>query len=286
MTEVQQNVQHDDSISDSLAEDSTQSQHSSAENIQSDSIDNFSLISETPVVSLFTGHELQPKNTTATEKTNYYPSWLGIVLLGCITIIAYLRAAYPKRFAGFFRAMADLRFASELVREEKVLSQRISILLTVIFVFSVSTFFYFLTDYFKVDIFSGSGFLLFVKIAAGIILLMFIRLLAAETVGFIFKAENEFSFYSFQIFLFNHALGVFLIPVLIGFIYVSALPKQVFLYLGMAIFLISYSFRLIRGLNIGLARQGFNKFYLFFYFCTLEFLPAVVLARIILDHRA
>ncbi len=244
------------------------------------------LIAETPVVSLFTGHELKPVNKNPIEKINLYSGWITVFLLGSVLVVAYLRAAYPKRFIEFFRAVLDIRFAQQLVREEKVLSQRVSVFLTVVFFSSASTFLYFVYGFFHLQIFAGEGLLLFGKIALTILLLFLLRIFIIELSGFVFNAQNEFSFYNFHIFLFNKALGLALIPVLAGLVYVAAFPKEAFIYTGIFLFFISYLARLIRGLIIGMSKQGYNKFYLFFYFCTLEILPVVVLAKIILQHTA
>lgn len=244
------------------------------------------IVAETPAVSLFTQHILQPTAIAPIEKADPYPGWITILLLGCIVVIAYLRAIYPKRFVEFSRALLDMRFASQMVREEKVLSQRVSVFLTFIFFLTASAFLYILTGYFHIQLFEGDSLLLFAKIGICIFLLFISRWAIVELTGFIFKASHEFSFYGFHIFLFNKALGLALIPVLVCLVYVSAIPKEVFIYTGIFLFILSYVARLIRGLNIGLARQGFNKLYLFFYFCTLEILPAVVLAKIILKYTA
>ncbi len=242
------------------------------------------IIAEVPAVSLFTGHQLKPTNQTPLGITNFYPGWITVLLLGCVVIIAYLRASYPKRFTEFFRAVLDMRFASQLVREEKVLSQRVSVFLTVIFLFSASAFLFLLSKYFNLQLFSGESLLVFGKITLTVFLLFLLRVFVSELTGFVFNAQNEFSFYNFHVFLYNKALGLALLPILICLIYANAFPQAVFIYTGIILFAISYIARLIRGLNIGLAKQGFNKFYLFFYFCTLEILPAAVLAKIILRH--
>ena len=244
------------------------------------------IIAEVPAVSLFTGHQLKPAHQTPIEKTDFFPGWITVLLLACVLIIVYLRASYPKRFTEFFRAVLDMRFASQLVREEKVLSQRVSVFLTVVFLFSSSSFLFLVSNYFNIQLFSGEGFLVFGKIALAIFLLFTFRILVSELTGFVFNAQNEFSFYNFHVFLFNKALGLALLPLLICLIYATAFPQAVFIYTGIILFAISYVARLFRGLNIGLAKQGFNKFYLFFYFCTLEILPAAVLAKIILRHTA
>jgi len=244
------------------------------------------VIAEIPVISLFTGHELKPSNKIPVEKITFYSGWNTVLLLGCVVIVAYLRAAYPKRFNEFFRSVMDIRFASQLVREEKVLSQRFSVFLMIVFFFSASAFLFLVCNYFNVHLFSGNGFYVFSKIVFSLFLLFVFRIIISKLTGFIFNARNEFAFYNFHLFLYNKALGLLLVPILICLIYASVFPAAVFIYTGIFLFAISYVARLIRGLNIGLSKQGFNKFYLFFYFCTLEILPAVVLAKMILKHTA
>lgn len=244
------------------------------------------VIAEVPVISLFTLHELRPVNTAPQSKIDSYSGWITILLLSCAVIIAYLKATYSKRFVEFFRAVLDMRFASQLVREEKVLSQRVSVFLMLIFFFSSATFLLLLNQYFNTQFFSGNNLVVFCKIAASIFLLFFIRVIIFELTGFIFNAQNEFSFYNFHLFLFNKALGLTLLPLLIFMVYAKSSFQGIFIYTGIILFAISYIARLIRGINIGLGKQGFNKLYLFFYFCTLEILPAVFLTKVILRHIA
>ncbi|MCG3166080.1 MAG: hypothetical protein POELPBGB_01856 [Bacteroidia bacterium] len=245
-----------------------------------------SAMKQAPVVSLFTAHELQPVNKAPVEKSPQYSGWITVLLLGCVLTITYLRVFYPKRLADFFRAVPDIRFALQLVREEKVLSQRASVFLMLVFFFTTSAFLFILNQYFNASVFSGNSYVVFLKIMFSIFAVFLVRFFLLGVTGFIFNAENEFYFYSFHVFLYNKTFGLALIPVLAGLAYANAVPQPVFIWTGIALFLITYSARLIRGLNIGMAKQGFNKLYLFFYFCTLEILPAAVLAKLILKHAA
>lgn len=241
---------------------------------------------EIPLTSLFTGHELQVHNSAPLKKIVYAPSWITLLLIFCMMLIAYLRAVYPKRFADFFRAVSDIRFASQLVREERAFSNRLSILLLLVFLIATSGFIFQALNYFGITLFEGSSINIFFKIFGSVLLLFIFRMLLHEFTGFLFEAQNELTFYTFNVMVFNMALGIVLLPIIAGIVYADNFPKTFFIYAGLLIVVITYLARLIRGLNIGLSKQGFNRLYLFFYFCALEFLPVLFIAKLIINRGA
>jgi hypothetical protein len=150
-------------------------------------------------------------------------------------------------------------------------------LLTLNHVICVSLFIFYLNDIIH---FSNN------RDALGTFMLIPLFIVGVYTLKYIFSKVLFFIFndlylsneYIFNISLYNHFLGVFLIPIL-GLCYFSGLSTTIILTcFALPTMSISLIMRLVRLVLIGKSK-GVSYFYIFLYICTLEILPLVALYR-------
>ncbi|MBE0648851.1 MAG: DUF4271 domain-containing protein, partial [Bacteroidales bacterium] len=97
----------------------------------------------------------------------------------------------------------------------------------------------------------------------------------------IFKTDLTNNAYKLNILITISILGILLVPVLVFAVYLKSI---VILYIGIG-FLGGFSiFRVIKGFLIGISLSRFSYFFLFVYLCTLEILPLLVAAKLIVDY--
>jgi len=78
----------------------------------------------------------------------------------------------------------------------------------------------------------------------------------------------------------NRVGGLILFPLVITGVFFPYSPSGASVFLGIFVLLIMYLKLLQRGILI-LFKKQFSIFYLFLYFCTLEFVPLVLLYNIL-----
>lgn len=207
--------------------------------------------------------------------------WLLVVFLLAFGLLAYLRVSYSKRLSEVVKAAYDNSIARELLRGENFFVQRISLILSLIFLLTISSFIYILLRDYLPRWAPTYGILAFLQIMAAVFLLYILKLAIIRFIGFIFKEQALATEYAFNIVILVQIGGLLVLPVavLLNYSYLSPLPLLV---VALFIFLIAYIIRLFRGFSIGWNRSGVSRLHLFYYFCTLELLPAVILTKSIL----
>lgn len=120
----------------------------------------------------------------------------------------------------------------------------------------------------------------------GLYLLYFLGLLAYYAVKsaliyivrFISDGDYGLEEYHYNLFLMNRINGIFMVPLAISGAYLDLDRVPWVLITGLIILGIFTFFGLFRGV-IGALRNGVEVFYIFFYICTLEILPLLLLYK-------
>jgi hypothetical protein len=94
--------------------------------------------------------------------------------------------------------------------------------------------------------------------------------------GITFKNIDTAKEYIQNILIYNLALGILLLPLLLLIIYSY---HELFLYIAGGLALIMMMLRFTRGIAIGLSDSKFSLIHLFLYLCTLEILPLAFAAK-------
>lgn len=229
--------------------------------------------------SVFKGHELQKNHSSGLIRDTAREEWLIVLLLLILAIIAYLRVNYYKRFTQLITASFDFQLSNQMVREESVLTQRVSLFLTGIFWVSLPLFCLQVFKIFHFSIFDAGRYgepLVFLTLFSIVVVVYGIKVFSIRLIGKIFKIEKEMEAYIFNIFLYNKLSGLLLLPLVILIRVMSLDFVKVFFVAGLAILGLSFLARIVRGIFIGLSGKGVSIVHLVLYFCTLEFLPLVL----------
>jgi hypothetical protein len=232
--------------------------------------------------SLFTTHELTPVNEGPVSHVVSHPVWLLLVLSIITSLVIIVRIFYRRNISELVRAFLSLSATNQLVRDENILLQRASLILTVVFnltaAFMVWQFGTALAHKFSLVLNDFNRFLVFAFVIAGIYSLKYVVL---KLTGFIFGTDREMDAYIFNIFLSNNLLGMVLFPVMvILFLYPQLSDSKIVFYGVVATAVIFYIYRVLRGILIGRASSSYSPVYLFFYICALEFAPLLVLLKV------
>jgi hypothetical protein len=232
-------------------------------------------------LSLFTGHELTPKNQTPIVNEREHAFWMFALLFTAFTIFVSMRVIYSKRFRQELGAFFTSRAVGQMMREEYALSNRVSIGLSLLFVLLFSLFLYQAFVYYGYfDAHKRPGPEFYFIICGLVVISIALKLLAVRILGSVFKVESAVNEYIFNIFLHNKALGLFLLPVTIAIAFVRLIPVQYLIIGGWTIIGLVVAYRTLRTTLGSVQTAGISKYYLFLYLCTLELLPLIVIIKV------
>lgn len=263
----------------------TDTQSNTAGTFRFNESDSLSVYSYPPVnisnKRMFEGHALKPVNDAPVliEKRN--PDWFTLVLLLIVIGLTWIRVFYYKIFKQLFAAFFSNLVSNQVVRDENILVQRASILLSFIFYLTASLFIYQVSIYFNWNYpVLGSGFTRFMIITLLVAFVYSFKMVLLKGLGEVFGVDKPIATYIFNIFLINNILGLLLIPVVISIAYVVTGSVGWVMYSGLALVIIAFIYRFMRAIRIWMGMQGVPFFYLFLYFCTLEIAPLILMIKI------
>jgi hypothetical protein len=214
------------------------------------------------------------------EKEVYKSDWLLVFVLTGLLFFSIVRAFYNKYLTSIFKSNFNYQLSFKLFREKSLVIERISLLMNIIFVIELTIFIFLLAVYYQTNTFFQNSFLLFLVIS-GIISFIYITKYAVyKIVGSIVNSQAIVNEYLFNVFLYNKIVGIFLLPITIGIIYMPNAYTLWLFTLGAFVIFFYFIMRIFRGLQISL-KTSMSIYYIILYLCTLEILPIIVLIKII-----
>lgn len=245
--------------------------------------DTISNVKESKYTNIYQGHLLHPLGNEAIERSPVSPDWFFPIILLVLTVFAVLRVFYSKYFSQMIVAFANNNLTNQIVRDENILVQRASIYLSFVFNLIAALFLYLLSIYYNWEMGIGMGFYRFLFFAIIVSAIYTIKFLILKISGWLFNLDREMATYIFNTFLINNILGITLLPFVCLIAYNQAISTSTLILISLIFGAIAFSYRLFRGVLIGLGTPTFSLLYLFLYLCTLEIAPLLILIRFVVS---
>ncbi len=235
------------------------------------------------VPSFLSGHSLQPGPGPVHAKKDHVPGWIHGTLLLILMLAAFLNWRYFSRLRTLFSAFLLNRFIVQLTREENVYFNRVTLLLSVMYLLITGLFSTLAIFHLGIKLpFEISPVLLFPAFCGGLFLLFLFKIIVVKTAGAIFAQERSANEYAFSIILYNQMASLFLIPILFCIVYFESVDPTYLAWIGSGMLVLFYLFRLLRVVTGGFASPSVSLSYLFLYLCTLEILPVAITLKVIM----
>ena len=216
------------------------------------------------------------------DKTASDTDWMLGVIITSFIFFAWARMIYGKFVGMVFQAAVNFFAANRIFNEQNVVRGRVFALLNLLFYINTSLFICQSTNFFGISIVDYSGWWQFCICALALIAFFSAKTILLKMLEFVF--ENEaFGIYNFSIYLFNKVYGMIMMPFVAAIPFVPDVVTEKLIWIGVSLFVLMYVLTLFRGLRICL-RKGVSLFYLFFYLCALEILPALTIYKCILKY--
>lgn len=229
--------------------------------------------------SLFQQSLLSPKSPKPKIHYSNYDYLLALILFFFYAVYVWLYVANRKRLNQLIKGFYFNRPNTQLSRDEYSGSNRMGVLLSLLFLFTITLFSVQVIDYYGIPV-HVPRYWLYGIVGGSLVLMYLVKVLTVRLSGFVFKTSKEASEYIATLFLFINVLGLFMLPVVTCLAFVRQIPASVFVYTGCFFIAGFLCVRLVRGVVIGFSSNRVSKFYLFLYLCTLEIIPFVVLVKL------
>lgn len=229
--------------------------------------------------SLLRPHLLPPPESNPPILANTFPTVATVV--GCVILLFFTLSfvLHRKRMVMFCQALFVPRVSSQLLRECKLLGEWIYLYLLLAIFLTQALFFSVLVEQFCPRIAEQfSNISLFGIIFGAVAIDYFLKMLLMYFYTYLFDYQEErFEYYLNKLsYLTINSLALF--PIVCCGLYTGFLPI-LFLYAG--VFGITFLTLFYRLFILNIKKVGAFQFFL--YFCTIEILPYLVLAKVVLS---
>lgn len=215
------------------------------------------------------------------EKNSLNTDWLAILFLLSMVLLVSIKVAYSKYITGLFQSVINYPTAFRLFREGNYPIMHGTTRLELFFYLVFGIFVYQMLNFTQYRV-ANLGLLFYLKVLGFLILYFFLKKTVYSALGSVFNAAGETAEFLFNVNNFNRALGISMFPVVALVAYFPSGNPEFIAYFGILLTMVFYLLLLKRGISILLKKQ-FSIFYLFLYLCTLEFLPLLLIYKVVVD---
>ena len=245
-------------------------------------INNSKYIKPLADINLNTTQEVKPQIILPNRQINTANNdWLTLIIFFGILLFASLRYSYAKYIEHLFLSLFNYATSSRMLQEKNYPVFHGAYRLEIIFYITLSIFLFQLFNLFKWEN-TVTNPVYFLIIFGFVLLYFYGKKLLYLLLGSTFETQPETREYLFNMDNFNRSLGIILLPVVILVSFAPARNPIFIAFSGIFIILVFNLVLLQRGFFILLKKQ-FSIFYLFLYLCTLEFLPLLLIYKIVVE---
>ncbi len=210
---------------------------------------------------------------------NFSYDWVTLMLLLSVALFASVRTTWNKYLSSLFHSTVNYSTAVRMFQEKNSSLLQGAFQLDVLFYIVFSVFAFQVLNYFRVEL-PYQNFYLYLFCLAGIVAYFIAKKTLYRLMGAVIEKRNETGEFLFNADNFKRVAGLILLPMVAVIAYYPYGNENFPVIAGVAVIVFLYSLLVFRGFVI-LLRKQFSIFYLFLYFCTLEFLPLVLLYKIL-----
>lgn len=227
---------------------------------------------------IFQGHLLRPQHPNAQPLTNEVGDWFTISLIVLVALFTWFRFFYYRIFRQLYTAFYNLTTTNQIVRDESVLLQRASLILSIISYMLMGLFLYQISIFLDWDmgVLQG-GLVRFVFLSLSVAVAYSVKMILLRFLSTVFDLEKPVALYIFNVFLMIMMIGLLLLPINILLAYGPLQYRYWILLISVGIITLLFVYRLVRAIGIWIGIPGFSLFYLFLYLCTFEIAPLLII---------
>lgn len=211
--------------------------------------------------------------------TSQNTDWITVLLLLILVLFATVRNTYSKYLGHLIQSIFNYSTASRMFQEKNTSVLQGAFRMEIYFYLTAAIFVFQLINHFRITA-PFPGILLFLLCLGAVVAYYIFKKLFYTLFGMVVEAAGETSEFLFNMDNFNRTTGLFLFPIITLIAFYPFDNPDFPVLLGIFTVTAFYLLLLFRG-SIILLKKQFSIFYLFLYLCTLEFLPLLLIYKIV-----
>ena len=215
------------------------------------------------------------------EIRNTNTDWLTAFLFLGLIIFATIRYYFATYISHLFLSLINYSTTVRMFQEKNYPIFHAAYRLDILFYIVFSIFVYQVLNFLKWGNLN-TNFSFFAIVLASVLVYFFTKKIIYLILGSTFEARSETSEFLFNMDNSNRTLGLILLPVITLIAFSPSQNPLFIVFLGLIIVFTFYAILIQRGILILLKKQ-FSILYLFLYFCTLEFLPLLLIYKVVVE---
>jgi hypothetical protein len=208
--------------------------------------------------------------------------WFTFAFLLTLVIIVFVRNTTKKYFSLLFQSITSFLASSRMYREQNISLMQGSAAMGLFYLIVLALFGFQISKSMGIRL-PLPDFLIFLICFAILFLFFQAKHLTYMLLGVFSETVSETREYLFNVQNHNKVLGILLWPLVAFIAWLPFQNQHVFMAAGLVLTAFFYLFYLIRGSRI-LIKKQYSIFYLFLYLCTLEFLPLLLMLKVVLTR--
>lgn len=215
------------------------------------------------------------------EKQVVTSDWLTVIIFLAIALFATIRYSYIQYIQQLFQSLFNYPTAVRLLQDSNYPTSHAAYRLDIIFYITFSIFVFQVFNFLNWAQ-PEHKILFFGFISVGVIIYFTSKKLLFRMLGLLFETRSETSEFLFNLNNFGRSLGLVMLPIVVLITFSPLRSPDYVVFTGITLVLVYYLFLIYRGISI-LLRKQFSIFYLFLYLCTLEFLPLLLIYKVVVE---
>ncbi|MCB0704049.1 MAG: DUF4271 domain-containing protein [Saprospiraceae bacterium] len=202
-----------------------------------------------------------------------------VLVLSILILLTFSVSLFRSIIQKTYRSFLNDNFMNQVHREQAGLTSWPYLVLYGVFLFHLGTFVYLagLEKNLFPDNAYGSHLWRVIGVVSGLI---FTKHLVLTLMGGLYPLQKETGQYSFSLIIFGIMCGLILIPFNLLLAYGPENLRPGMIYAVLAILLLLYLYRSVRGVLIGARLLSMHQFHFLLYICTVEIAPIIWLVKI------
>ncbi len=229
--------------------------------------------------SLFTEHSLQPQHDAAIVHTEpSTPGWIFGLFVLLIALLSLYLNSFRVKLPRLFGSAVSMREMEYFYRDNNI-KRPFSILPMVLFyAATLALCLFFCTETYRHSLFPAKPWANYLILFGLLTAYFLLKTGLVSLLGNIFSNMNAARLYNSNNFIYQLSACFLLLPLLLFAFYGRCEPQR---WSNLLLYLVAFAFcmRFFRGIKLILTNSTSSKFYLFYYLCTLEIVPLLILGK-------
>lgn len=237
-----------------------------------------------PIVrkSLFKGHQLHTSQGLAPQsigRNEIQGTWTFGFLVLFVLLLSVVVNQYKFALKDLAMSLLDSRAMTRLFRDNNMHRRTDILPMGGIYAMAVSAVAYYFATRYGFSI--GNGVMTFLAILAAFCGYYLIKNGLIRLVGNILEDNEAIDLYVASNYLFDYSAALISAPMLFLLFFSEPCEHTISIIL-LYLIIIAFVFRLLRGLQLILTNSKSSRFYLFYYICTFEIVPFLILTKVLI----